>query len=117
MKEEIASGSFHPVTPSQYHRKFTYMPPTQQIYLCIFRDGQGEKIAEKVSVRAPMVGEIIPISYLDAQGNFEVVREIQRTPTKEYEIVSLEVKPVDYKGPGSWIHSKIKTLYMLFQLE
>jgi hypothetical protein len=93
------------------------MPPTQQLYLCIFRDGQGEKIAEKVSVRAPKVGEIIPISYLDAQGNFEVVREIQRTPTKEYEIVSLEVKPVDYKGPGSWIYSKIKTLYMLFQFE
>ncbi len=80
--------------------------PTETIYLCIFRNQQGEKIAVKVSARVPRVGEILSISYLDAQGNFQIVREIQRTVNTEYEVVALEVKPAETEKPSNWLSNR-----------
>lgn len=89
--------------------------PTETIYVLVFRDRYGEKIAEKVTVRVPGIGEIIAINYLDAQGDFEVVREIRRAPKTEYEIVSLEVKPVDHNHHGSSLswENKINLLFFI----
>ncbi len=84
--------------------------PTETIYLCIFRNQQGEKIAVKVSARVPRLGEIVSISYLDAQGNFQIVREIQRTVNAEYEVVALEVKHAETEKPSNWLSHR-KDLY------
>ena len=67
---------------------------TDRIYLCIFRDERGEKIAENVTARIPKVGEIISLSYLDAQGKFEVLQVNELMSLVEYELVALKVRPV-----------------------
>ena len=66
----------------------------KEIYLCIARTENGEKLAEYVAARAPDIGEIISLTYLDAQGKFLVLDVISGRSLKDYKIVTLKVKPL-----------------------
>jgi hypothetical protein len=88
---------------------------TEIIYLCIYRTEHGEKIAEKVSSRIPEVGEIISISYLDAQGNFEVLNIGQRTILDGYELVSVQVRPLHPRQSRNRLSKGIRSIYTLPQ--
>jgi hypothetical protein len=88
---------------------------TEIIYLCIYRTEHGEKIAEKVSSRIPEVGEIISISYLDAQGNFEVMKIGQRTILDGYELVSVQVRPLNPNISVHRLSKGIRSIHTLLQ--
>jgi len=88
----------------------------ERIYLCIARRESGEKLAEYVVARAPNVGEIIRISYLDAQGKFEVLEVTPKALTQDYQVVLLIVRPVepDDKPPEGWVSLASQLLSRLF---
>jgi len=82
----------------------------EHIYLFIVSNEAGEKIAEYIAARVPNLGEIITLSYLDAQGRFEVLEVIPKAVMQDYEVVSLKVRPVepDDKSTGNWLRWRAK---------
>ena len=90
----------------------------KEIYLCIARTETGEKLAEYVAARVPDIGEIITLSYLDAQGKFLVLDVVHRSSLEDYKIVTLKVKPVDPidKPSGGSISLGRQVLRMMFKV-
>lgn len=64
-------------------------------YHHIVRDRKGQKIAEYISKKMHTVGEVISISYLETQGDYEILDVVPVRQVEELLTVTVIVKPVE----------------------